>query len=181
MIRGEIRDKFAVSFCGVGVIGNIKTRGKYKQYYIVWRNMIMRCYKEGVNSAYYGSVTVCDRWLTFQNFYEDISSIDGWNKEKFENRELVLDKDLKQRRQKHKIYSPETCTWVSCKVNGCIQDKQQREFKAISPTGEIHISDNITEFARQFNLERRQISAVLHKRFKSTQGWKFYFINEEIV
>ena len=64
IIKGEIRDKWAVSLYGVGIIGDIKTRGKYKQYYTLWRNMIARCYNRS-NKAY-DNVSVCDRWLVFQ-------------------------------------------------------------------------------------------------------------------
>lgn len=183
VVKGEVRDKYAVSFCGVGVIGNIKTRGKYKPYYILWRNMISRCYK-GDNLAYYNKVDVCDRWKTFEYFYEDIQKVEGWDKEKFEKGAIVLDKDIKQRFYEKKIYSNDTCLWVTTSQNASIQDAQQKEFIGVSPKGDKYISSNITQFAREHNLERRQISAVLHKRFKSTLGWKFYYlkdIEKEIV
>jgi hypothetical protein len=41
--------------------------------------------------------------------------------------------------------------------------------------GEIFLDYNIADFARKHNLERKQISAVLHGRFKSHLGWKFIF------
>lgn len=43
--------------------------------YVSWRSMIGRCYHPG-NASYpaYGGrgITVCDRWLTFENFLEDM-------------------------------------------------------------------------------------------------------------
>lgn len=179
IIKGEIRDKWAVSFCGVGVIGDIKTRGKYKKYYVLWRNMIKRCY--GHCNKAYESVTVCDRWLTFQYFYEDVPLIDGWDIDKFETNEIVLDKDVRQRNKKHKIYSLKTCKWCFVHENSVIQDRQQKWFKAISPSGEKYTDYNISAFAKKYNLERRQISAVLHKRYNSTCGWHFEYIDKEIV
>lgn len=178
--KGEIRDKFAVTLCGVGIIGDIKTRGKYKQYYNVWRNMITRCYHSN-NPAYAGVVKVCERWKVFQYFYEDVSKIEGWNKSLFEQGRLVLDKDIKQRYLPNKVYSIDTCTWVSKEINSAIQDRQQRPFIAISPDGVTYVETNITDFGRRFGLERKQISAVLHGRFNTTKGWKFKFIDEEIV
>lgn len=177
--KGEIRDKWAVSLCGVGIIGDIKTRGKYKKYYTIWRNMITRCYSD--QNPAYSKVTVCDRWKVFQYFYEDVPLIEGWDKEKFENGELDIDKDIKQRHCKNKIYSIDTCCWLNKNINRQIQDGQQHEFIGYSPDGQTFYSNNITEFAREYNLERRQISAVLHGRFKSTNGWKFEFIGKEIV
>ena len=179
VIKGEIRDKYAVSFIGIGIIGNIKTRGKYKPYYLIWRNMIYRCYSN-TNRAY-DNVTVCERWKTFENFYNDVPFIEGWDIELFNTGELELDKDVKQEFSNSKIYSTETCCWLRKSHNRCVQDGQQHKFKAISPSGELYYDRNITAFAKSHGLERRQISAVLHKRFESTLGWKFEFIDKEIV
>lgn len=178
--KGEIRDKYAVSLCGVGIIGNIKTRGINKKYYTIWRNMILRCYGS-INKTYQDKVTVCNRWKTFEYFFQDIDKIAGWDRQLFELGELDLDKDTLQRFQDKKIYSLETCKWIPKKLNRCIQDGQQKKFMAISPDGDIYIDSNITKFAREHNLERRQISAVLHKRYKTTMGWSFKYIDKEIV
>lgn len=180
VLKGEIRDKFAVSLFDVGIIGDIKTRGKYKKAYTLWRNMLHRCYHSD-NKAYQGVVTVCERWKTFQYFYEDMCLIEGWDAEAFESGSLVLDKDIKQRFSKNKIYSVDTCSWVTNSVNNPIQDRQQHRFRAKSPDGEIYEDTNITDFARKHNLERKQISAVLHGRFRSTEGWTFEYINDEEI
>lgn len=177
--KGEIRDKYAVTLCGVGIIGNIKTRGKYKPYYTLWRNMIVRCY--GGKNESYKNVTVCDRWKTFELFYQDIKLLDGWNEEQFLQNKLSIDKDKKQRFGKHKVYSPETCVWLPWIENEKMQDNQQHPFLAVSPDGQEYKSSNITDFARQHGLERKQISAVLHGRFKTTMGWQFKFLDKEIV
>lgn len=179
--RGEIRDKYAITLCGVGAIGNIKTRGKYKRYYTIWRNMIMRCYHEENKRSYFGKVIVCDRWKTFEYFYDDIQKIDGWDQELFDSGKLVLDKNIKQRHRDTKVYSKDTCKWVDTSENSSIQDAQQKCFIAIAPDGQMFNGDNITAFGREHGLERKQISAVLHGRFKTTMGWKFYYVDEEIV
>lgn len=177
--KGEIRDKYAISFLGIGIIGNIKTRGKYKPYYLIWRNLLQRCYS-GNNKAY-SNVTVCERWKTFEFFYNDIPLIDGWDAELFEAGKLDFDKDYKQAFRKVKVYSLETCCWLPKAQNRCLQDGQQHKFKAISPDGAVFYDRNITAFARAHGLERKQISAVLHGRFNSTLGWKFEFVDKEIV
>ena len=179
VLRGEIRDKYAVSVCGVGIVGNIKTRGKFKPFYTCWKNMIIRCCSD--KNAAHRDASVCERWLTFEYFYYDIQLLDGWNAEKFRSGEIEIDKDVKQRYQKSKIYSPTTCVWLETKINAKIQDGQQNPFIAISPNGDKYSCDNISKFAREHNLERKQISAVLHNRFNSTMGWKFSFIDKEIV
>ena len=179
--NGCVRDPYAKLNCNIACTGNIKTKGKYKPYYNVWNSMIHRCYAEQ-DGKYknYNNVTVSDRWLIFENFYKDCKKIDGFNEELFLNNELVLDKDIKQRYQKHKTYSLETCTWVTKSENAKYQDGQMKQFIAIDPSGKRYIADNITQFAREHNLDRRHISGVLHGRAKTTQHWKFIFC-EDIV
>lgn len=141
--------------------------------------MVHRCYAEQ-DSKYriYANTTVCDRWLVFANFYEDCKSIDGFDEAKFLRNELVLDKDLKQRHQTHKVYSPKTCTWLTKAENARYQDGQMRPFIAISPDGQQYQSDNISQFAREHGLTRRHISGVLHGRAKTTGGWTFHFCED---
>jgi hypothetical protein len=179
IIKGEIRDKYANSFLGIGIIGNVRTRGKNKRLYTVWRNMMRRCYNPDLPSAssYFGKVAVCERWHLFENFLGDVLYVDGWNKELFEKGLIVLDKDKKQRFAKRKLYSLETCTWLSQEENSKYQDFQQRRFMAISPLGEEFVDYNITDFARVHGLERRQISSVLHGRYKTSLGWRFEFLD----
>lgn len=179
VLKGEIRDKYAVSFLNVGIIGDIKTRGKYKPYYLTWRNLIYRCYSE-TNKAY-KNVSVCERWKTFENFYNDVPFVEGWDKELFEAGKLDFDKDSKQEFHTSKIYSIETCCWLPKSQNRCLQDGQQRKFKAISPNGEVYYDRNITAFASKHGLKRKQVSAVLNGRCHSSQGWKFEFVDKEIV
>ncbi|ALY07101.1 hypothetical protein VmeM32_00114 [Vibrio phage vB_VmeM-32] len=102
--------------CGVG----INNKGKYSatenrkktKVYQTWQNMLERCYDTKFhekNPTYIGCV-VCDSWHYFQNFaewYYDNYPTDG---EKYQ-----LDKDLKVHGSK--IYSPETCLFVSRTVN----------------------------------------------------------------
>lgn len=51
------------------------TRGNRSPVYGVWRNMISRCTNPNVESyKNYGArgITVCERWLKFENFFEDM-------------------------------------------------------------------------------------------------------------
>lgn len=178
---GCVRDPYAKLNCGVACTGNIRTKGKYQPYYTAWNSMIHRCYAEQ-DGKYknYSNVTVCDRWLVFENFYEDCKKIDGFDEEQFLRKELVLDKDIKQRHQQHKVYSLDTCTWVTKAVNSKYQDGQMKPFVAVDPSGNRYCADNMTQFARDHGLDRKHISGVLNGRAKSTKGWTFHFC-EDIV
>lgn len=179
ILNGCITDRYAPTYCGVGIIGNVSTKRDNSRKYKVWANMLSRCYNENniEYNAYGGrGIIVCSEWLTFEYFLNDIQYIENWNEEEFNNGNLELDKDIKQSFQKeNKIYSKQTCMWLNKEINNKNQHSQQRKFKAIAPNGEIFLDYNIADFARKHNLERRQISAVLHGRFKSHLGWKFIF------
>lgn len=178
IVNGCIRDPYARLVCGVACTGNLKTKGKYKPYYSIWHDMINRCYNPK-NKRYNPNVTVINDWLVFENFYHDCKNIEGFNAKLIESGELVLDKDAKQRFQPTKVYSADTCKWISKAENVAMQDRQQKPFIAIAPDGTQFEDFNITRFAYEHNLIRRHVSSALHKRITSTGGWKFYY--KEIV
>lgn len=179
--NGCIRDPYARLFCGVACTGNIKTKGKYKPYYSVWHDMIDRCYnKNNKRHAAYKNVSVCSEWLVFENFYNTCKEVDGFDENEFLNGLIVLDKYIKQRHLKNKVYSKDTCMWVSKEQNNKIQDGQQRIFYGMSPSGILYKDTNINDFARKHNLTRQRIQDALHLRKDVVcGGWRFSY--EEIV
>ena len=83
-----------------------KTHGmKYTREYQIWGTMKKRCLKSNMPSyKYYGAkgVTVCEKWMTFEGFFEDMGYSNG----------LCLD-----RIDNTKGYSKENCRWVTHKQN----------------------------------------------------------------
>ncbi len=112
--------------CGVGTndadyvtqknetIGYVDGKLKLKQvwvcpYYRAWRNMLERCYSAKMQNRYptYIGCTVSGEWHTFSNFK-------AWmEKQDFEGKHL--DKDLLF--EGNKVYSAETCVFVTGSVN----------------------------------------------------------------
>jgi hypothetical protein len=110
--RGEVKNPFHPSVCGVGYLGQGKYNTNYKNIYSKWMSMINRCYNvKNVNhDKSYRNASVCKEWHNFQNFaqwYEDNwkPHMEGWH----------LDKDILLK--ENKIYSPETCCFVPSEVN----------------------------------------------------------------
>jgi len=149
-------------------------RDKYREkVYNLWYNMNRRCYdKKSQRFNSYKDVSVCDRWLTFSNFIEDVEHIDGFNYHAFMSGELTLDKDYKS--VNVKMYSMDTCLFISKEYNNKIKPNQQYRFIAISPSGKEYEGVNQSDFARKFNLKQNGINSCLNGSRKSHMGWKFY-------
>jgi hypothetical protein len=183
--RGKIKDKLARSVFGIGILGEVNMVD-HKRAYSVWSSMLERCY-EPSSFAYpsYGGkgVKVAERWLCFKNFLEDLECIEGYQQEKFDSGEIYLDKDKKQFNLSpgDKVYSLETCCFLSFEENNALRNNEHRKrtFIALSPSGEeIHVK-GLKEFAREQGLIRQAITNCIKGRSRSHKGWRF-FRNENV-
>ncbi|HZJ98329.1 MAG TPA: hypothetical protein VFD12_10930 [Oligella sp.] len=128
---GDINMKTKKLVCGIGLndadyvvvkreeIGRIDGKRKQRQvwmcdYYQTWVDMLKRCYstKKQEKHPTYAGCTVATEWLTFSKFKTWMESQDWVG--------LQLDKDLLF--QGNKIYSPDTCVFVSQTVNKFAND-----------------------------------------------------------
>lgn len=117
---GRFKNPYHKSVCGVGYLGE----GKYLAYeennkttkvYLVWKNMISRCYDpyyiNDDRRLSYVDCFVCEEWHNFQNFAK-------WYEENYyeiDEEKMHLDKDILIKG--NKIYSPETCIFVPSRIN----------------------------------------------------------------
>lgn len=172
--KGHVIDKFFTTVIGVGYLGNCK-KVDHKHEYSIWKGMLTRCYNLN-HPTYEGygkkGVTVCKEWLCFENFVKDIKLIDGYDEELFNQCLLQLDKDIKQQNKNNKIYSKDTCIWVTNFVN-CNYTNKLKEIIAISPTGKEYNITNIREFCRQNDLMNSNVSDCLKGKRKQHKGWTF--------
>lgn len=84
------------------------------QFYQKWQSMMQRCYSEKYKQGKptYAGCTVCAEWLKFSNFRAWMEAQDWKGKH--------LDKDLLV--SGNKVYSPETCVFVTQQVNSFMND-----------------------------------------------------------
>lgn len=95
------------------------------KFYTVWRNMKRRCNDPKNKSyKYYGGrgILVCDRWLNYENFEDDMYDEYGYYIEStLERRNTSCTLD---RIDNSSNYCKENCRWVSQKVQ--CNNKRQR-------------------------------------------------------
>lgn len=111
--------------------------GKQKlcPFYAVWRGMIERGYSEKYKQKYptYAEVSVCSDWIYFTKFKSWMEQQDWEGNE--------LDKDILL--EGNKIYSPETCIFVSQAVNSFLTNCSEQ--KGAYPTG-VHLQKQTGKF-----------------------------------
>lgn len=101
-------------------IGYVDGKQRFKlvwscPYYETWASMLKRCYSTKLQEKYpnYRGCAVTDEWLLFSNFKSWMENQDWEGKH--------LDKDLLF--EGNKLYSPETCVFVSPMVNTFTLDR----------------------------------------------------------
>lgn len=112
--KGKINDPYALSFLGIGYLGEFARVSYWKQAKQLWSNVMKRCYNPRDSMGYYGKAFVDDRWLCFANFLEDLPSLenfDKWLECKAGGASYNFDKDLKV--PGNKTYSKEACMFVT--------------------------------------------------------------------
>jgi len=84
------------------------------KFYRAWSDMVSRCYspKYQERRATYKGCTVCDEWLIFTSFKRWMEN------QNYEEKQL--DKDILS--FGNKVYSPETCIFVSGQVNSLLNN-----------------------------------------------------------
>lgn len=134
--KGEVKNPYDKTICGVGYIG-VDANGRLikgtTREYQLWRNMITRCYNEKAlnNEPTYKNCKVCERWLCFANFLEDLPQIEGYELW-VNNNNYELDKDMKQQGLQYKVYCLDNCCFIKQEENAyenssrsCIHTKKK--------------------------------------------------------
>lgn len=168
-LNGRVKDKLRPSVCGVGYYGigsaKAKVNGKNTAEYECWSKMIKRCYckkHQAIRPTYIGCL-VCDEWKDFQVFAK-------WYRDNYPNDGLKyqLDKDMICGGT-GKLYSPETCSFVTLQDN--VEISQAKKFKFKSPGGVVFDVFNISKFCREQGLSRGNMTSISLGKRMSHKGW----------
>ena len=181
-----IKNPNTPSVWGIGFIGQGKYKTtinkKYTKEYTTWCGILQRCYSveyQKKRPTYIGC-TVDKRWHNFQNFCEDIQYLEGYENWKSNTIPLkyAIDKDIKI--EGNKIYSKDTCMFVTTSENSIKRNLTGKTYEATNvETGETAIFTNQKEFAKKYNLNQRHISNCILGKRKTHKGWTFRIIESE--
>ncbi|KFC01068.1 hypothetical protein GTGU_03585 [Trabulsiella guamensis ATCC 49490] len=115
---GSVRDYMEPHVRGVGYWGaNPKSFSYTKKEHTLWYNLISRVYGDNPRNKSYHTVQVTCRWYCFKNFVEDIRKLDGYDKWCEPDSDYQLDKDELSKRLGFKLYSTQTCRFISSAEN----------------------------------------------------------------
>ena len=138
--KGNVKNPYDRTVFGIGYLGegDFKTNvnGQLTREYNLWKRMLDRCYSG--NYPTYANVVVCERWLCYAHFLEDLPLIEGyeWWLEN-ENQRIALDKDLyyveRGLTTVNKVYSLETVKFVSASEN--IKEMHERRRESTDTVG----------------------------------------------
>ena len=131
----------------------------FKKSYKTWKNMLGRCYSEYIHKKQptYIGCNVSKEWLnyaTFEKWY-DTNYVDGYE----------LDKDILSSSSRGKLYSKETCKFVSRKEN--IDQRVTGKYYIITlPNGKEIEVYNLTKYCKENNLFQNMMSRVAKGKSK---------------
>ena len=158
--------RFGVGYMGVGVYAST-LKGKSTQCCVIWKSMLERCYcpKFLLKSPTYKECTVADEWHNYQVFAKWF-----YNNYPTDGQTYQLDKDFKVKG--NKLYSKDTCTFLTQDVNKKISN--QKQFKFINPDGELVEITNLTEYCKTRELTRENMGKVHRGERPRHKGWTKY-------
>lgn len=144
-----------------------------------WEGMIARCYdKNSISYPQYGAkgVYVCNRWLEYKNFSDDVKNIPGFvNKETSTDTRYVLDKDL---RGSGFVYSPDTCCWITDKENCTLNSNK---LYTVERDGVYYTFNNISSFCEEHKIPSNNFKDCLYGKNPLVTRHGFSLIKVETI
>ena len=133
-----------------------------------------------MHSPSYKDCEVCDRWLTFSNFVEDVKQLEGYQAWLNNIGQYSLDKDIKLGRCK--IYSPEHCSFVTKQEN--TRERNSLGQFSVLPKAIVAPNDDTGEtlfFETGRDIERHEqgfsrggVRNVLNNGLKRYRGYRWF-------
>ena len=123
---GKVKDPYAPSVCGVGVLGTkypSRVNGVKTKEYDLWQSMLQRCYSDVYKKKRptYEGCEVSDNFLHYEYFYEWCHEQIGFGNDGNGN-PFQLDKDLLIKG--NKVYNESTCVFLPQGINKVLTKRE---------------------------------------------------------
>ena len=138
--------------------------------YKIWVGMKDRCFNPKNTNYGKRGITVCERWLKFENFRDDTYESYQKHVEEFGENQTSID-----RINNDGNYEPSNCRWATLSEQSN-NTRRQVKFSALSPNGLRYIADNQRSFAKFHKLSEHSICNCLKGRLKTHKGWVFEYV-----
>lgn len=154
VVAGEnLTKKIATKSCGcLRLESNTKHNKCKTSIYNVWNGMIQRCtdIKNSRYKSYMGrGITVCDKWLTFEGFYEDMGD---------RPKGMSLD-----RVDNNGNYCNENCKWSTPKE----QSNNTRKNHPLTFNGK---TQNITQWSEELNISWTVLQSRINRKWSTERA-----------
>ncbi len=136
------------------------SKSKYKDLYTAWKNMKARCYGNALKDKSWQKqgVTISKVWIDDPEAFVEWSLNNGYKKG------MQLDKDIlcEANNISPKIYSPETCLWVSQAENieQTIKDIRASDAEVNLIRNMYRLNFPETTIAKEFNRDRTHVNRI---------------------
>lgn len=192
--EGAVSNPYDKTIHGIACIGLDKNGDKPKvsegrtqiREYTLWYGMISRCYSEShlKRKPSYANAIVCERWLCYANFLEDLPLIEGYELWRDNpNQRIALDKDIKG--NGNKIYCLEHCCFITNEDNAkevvarCgTGNKPIKTYGVHIKTGKrTRVFSSLMEVERELGLDNYRVGLCLRGKQKTCGGYKWYRVD----
>lgn len=126
----SVRDYMEKTIFGIGMLGDVSNENRsskeYKTIYSRWYKMLERCYSsecDGYNSYGGRGVYVCDEWLVFKNYIDDLRKKENYDNLIKSPKIWHIDKDILIKG--NKVYSNENTLIIEASKN--VKERNNRK------------------------------------------------------
>ena len=167
---GQVKDIYAPTVCGVGVVGGIKTQinGLCVPEYRFWHAMLVRCYDEVFQdkNPIYKNCTVSDNFKSYEYFHNWCNFQKG-----FGNKGWQLDKDLLGNGS---IYSEDVCVFVPQRLNSFFKTRGNDTVKDCLEYIKVHAKGRLNSLNSILEENANELDTRVLKFFNFDERMKLF-------
>ena len=160
--KGEVKDYLLPSVFGVGVTGFCTISEDDKPHYLVWVEVLKRCYYERKSQQYhcttYVDCSMSENFRYFPYFKDWCNNQVGFNSIDEKGVLFHLDKDILVKG--NKVYSETTCCFVPQEINGLFT--LRKNHRGEQPLG-VYFNKALLKYSASLSIKGKSVFLGLHQ------------------